>query len=96
MVGALLPNPAQALPFASNCASMQSYFNTRKWNQPTKFSGFNNTKGTFYSDISVANCLDGGYITETSPMGTQVCFGSIYYAGGKVRWYAAPGNCRWK
>jgi len=96
-----LPQKANALPFKNDCASMENYFNSLKWSTPTRFSGF---KGIPFNIMfpykEKAFCK--GYITETSPMGTRVCFGYIDYLRGQdgrrhIKW--APNNdssCRWK
>ena len=89
-----MPQAAKALPFKNNCGSLQAYLNTKSWSQPTKLSGFENVRGTF-SERGFADC-DGGYITETSPMGTRVCLGAIWYSKGSYRWNANATNCRWK
>jgi hypothetical protein len=88
------------LPFQSNCAAMQKYLNTQKWDKATRFQGFENSK--FSKLFGNYVCL-GGYITETSPMGTRVCIGAIQYGGPegyepKATWVATNGerNCRWK
>lgn len=89
--------PAKAFPFNKNCASLQAYMNSKRWNVPTKFSGFENYGyGAFWDDENkqFAMC-DDGYITETSPMGTKICKGFISYNGGYSRW-EGKGGCRWK
>ena len=89
-----MPKEAKALPFKSNCASMQAYLNKRPWSQPTKLSGYEHVRPTF-STQDYQYC-DGGYIIETSPMGTRVCLGAITYSKGTYRWNANTPNCRWK
>lgn len=94
-----IPLPVNALPFKKNCASMQQYFNSWRWGNSTKFSGFENQKPSF---IGINISCDGGYITETSPMGTRVCEGDITYspqAEIKGRWSSSTQfgqQCRWR
>jgi len=102
-----LPQQAKALPFQPNCASMQAYANAVKWSNPTKFSGFENVRFLEYAGIYFCNLNGGGYVTETSPMGTRVCRASMQYVNpGPVNlvnpgltWTPLNGsssNCRWK
>lgn len=95
-----LPQPAQALPFKKNCASMQNYVNALKWNVPTRFSNFENAKMYDFSSPRPSFQCEGGYITESSPMGTKVCQGQfdIWNPDGRWRseWSAKQNACRWK
>jgi hypothetical protein len=102
VVGAL-PQPAQALPFAKNCASMQSWFNSKNWTPKTKFSGFENRQMSNVGPMGEAGMYtcDLGYYIEESPMGTKVCDRVlIYYAkNGSPGWenFTTPGGtCRYK
>jgi len=45
----VLPKPAEAFPFKRNCASMQSYFNSLKWNPLVKFEGFGVGRNAYYT-----------------------------------------------
>jgi len=80
----VLPKPAEAFPFKRNCASMQSYFNSLKWDPPVKFEGFGAREISitrypgFENPIERASC-DNGYGTEYSPMGKKVCLAYIEY-----------------
>ena len=101
---ALIPVEARALPFAENCASMEKYFNSTsvKFPNKTSFSGFASARAHFenFPNGTYALC-QGGYVTETSPMGTRVCVGGISYqesSGGAMYHIDQPAkdNCRWK
>jgi hypothetical protein len=99
--------PVNTLPFQQNCASMQQYFNTRNFNPPVKFSGFEAYSMAYYSNennMTQAGCW-AGYATETSPMGTRVCPADIAYTKlndtGKIsyRWTVRNRHlspCRWQ
>jgi len=98
LVVSALPQPAQALPFAKSCASMQAYLNAKQWKVPTKLQGFENSNFSLNDPFSnkrfYAFC-DGGYITENSPMGRKVCQGSItYHYDGAYKWSSI--NCRYQ
>ena len=108
---------ALALPWKQNCASLQSFanaldasnqlnplYNFKTWTIPTKFSGF---EGRNYIDnigglqLNKAIC-EGGYVKETSPMGTRICRATLLVDGtgmeapiGRygVKWI--PESCRW-
>jgi len=77
--------PAKALPFAKNCAAMQSYFNRYvQWDEPTQLMWFEN-QNLSYSRINAtdgyvdqATCSDG-YIRRSNPTGTITCKGYISY-----------------
>jgi len=98
----VFPQKGLALPFNENCASMQAYANAMNWSNPTRFSGFENTQMVKYGMIMCT----GGYVKETSPMGTRVCnsqlsydtsgvFNAITAGGGPgLRWN--PISCRWQ
>lgn len=95
---ASIPMEAHAFPFAENCSSMEKYYNTRSWSTKTSFSGFSSAR--WYSTDTYATC-EGGYVTETSPMGTRVCYAMLSYmeqAGGAMWHSAEPAkeHCRWK
>jgi hypothetical protein len=99
--------PVNGLPFQPNCTSMQHYFNTRKFNPPVKFSGFEAYSMAYYSNknnITQAGCW-AGYATETSPMGIRVCPADIAYtrfnSTGKISYGWTVRNrhlspCRWQ
>lgn len=105
----IFPQPAKALPFKTNCASMQSYFNALSWNNPTFFQGFEPNKiihtksePTAREPYELAKCSPG-YMTETSPMGTKVCKGEISYVKHigptRLNFYTNPtvySECRYK
>jgi len=100
LVMGAFPQQAQALPFESNCAAMQTYFNALQWSNPTRFSGFENDEVRFVTSLDpqyhFADCRRG-YITETSPMGTRVCQGTIVRRSNYRNpnsWQTA--NCRWQ
>jgi len=95
------PQTAKALPFKPTCEGMQAYANSLKWSTPTKFSNF--TKSDRFFDMGdTPNCM--GYITETSPMGRKVCYGTLTWNNGKIQWQAdfvnnygeRIGECRYK
>lgn len=105
------PTMAKALPFRPDCASMQSYANSLKWSNPTRFQGFDNIELVDYSGILFCNKNGGGYVQETSPMGTRVCRASMQYTTSQsllggigamsygLTWVPLNGNsnnCRWK
>lgn len=101
---AAIPQPAKALPFRNNCASMQSYANSLKWSTSTKFMGFENVQ----PDINMNDWMicSNGFVQETSPMGTRICRAVMSYstilrvgAGAGFHWSALNGkssSCRWK
>lgn len=99
-----LNQPAQALPFKENCASMQQYFNAMKWSVPTSFAGFEGSymKQDTYGLRNAILC-EGGFATEKSPMGVKVCdkVTLSYDNGGTfapITWRNAAegGTCRYK
>ena len=104
------PEKAQALPFNENCASMQAYANALNWSNPTRFTGFENVGYLEYGGIIFCNQNGGGFVQETSPMGTRVCRASMQYtlptslttmlgASAGLTWVPLSGrsdNCRWK
>lgn len=98
-----LPQSAEALPFYQNCASMQSYLNSKPWKTPTRLSGMENSQifdanSIFHSGRPPRwHCQ--GYITESSPMGTKVCKGDIFYDAGNRQYYwqaESNASCRWR
>lgn len=95
-----LPKPAQALPFKTNCASMQSYFNKIRWEESTKFSGFESKTMRPVENLNGIKPNSGactnGYITLSSPMGTRVCKGTMWYSDGSSSFSVNEGECRWK
>lgn len=75
-----LPQSAEALPFYQNCASMQSYLNSKPWRTPTRLSGMENSQMIYqqYPNGEETAICDG-YITESSPMGRKICQGKVSY-----------------
>ena len=94
--------PAEALPFKKNCASMQAFLNAQtNWDNNTrpKFEGFE--KAELVSVENYTRC-PGGYITTKTPMGTTVCTGYMtYYTDGSFSWgaiekFPSPIACRYR
>lgn len=84
MVVCDISRPVEALPFHRNCASMQSYLNSKPWKTPTRLSGMENSQmlqSRWANGEEMISC--DGYITESSPMGTKVCQGKVVYADPK-------------
>ena len=108
---AAIPQSAKALPFDNNCASMQSYANSLRWSNPTRFQGFENVALVDFGGVLYCNQNGGGYVQEASPMGTRVCRASMQYQTSQsligllgtmsygLTWVPLNGNsnnCRWK
>lgn len=104
-----LPNSNELkFPFKENCVSVQKYFNNRKWNKTTKFQGFDKQETVLYKTKDhISIFCPFGYVTESSPLGTRVCFAFINFyiyrnSLPKVDWIpykdkiTGKEDCRWK
>lgn len=70
-------NPAHALPFKENCASMQQYWNATS-SQNQQVSDFENSQlRDGYLGMWIV--CGGGYITIRSSKGTEICKADIRY-----------------
>ncbi len=90
-----------------DCAAMQDYFNSLKWDvEDTTFVGFDkqpkNVVKSWRSHTYIFEQCFGGYKVEKSPLGTLVCRGYMersgrYYVEGKYlrndyTWYTGTAS----